>query len=257
MMDAFRGYGVLLGRGYRLMLRQPVWFGIMLVQPMVWLLLYSQLFGGLTQLAGFGTRSYLQFLTPGIAILGAFSHGVWDGGGLVQDIERGAIDRFLATPLHPWAFLVARALQAAIVGIAQAVVIVAVALLFGADLDGGVPGFMAILLAAALVCVAFAACSHALALVFRRQESMVAVGQFVVLPLMFTSVMLTSSAQMPAWMQRVASMNPVNWAVAAARSAMLGAEWASVVVHLAALVALVAVTEALALFALDRYRRSL
>jgi len=257
MIDVVRDHVVLLGRSYRLLRRQPVWLAIMLVQPMVWLLLYSQLFGQLPRLGGFGTNSYLQFLTPGVAILGAFSHGVWEGGGVVQDIERGAIDRFLATPLPPGALLVSRGLQAAITGTGQALVIVAIAIPFGARLSGGLPGLLAILVAAALVCVAFAALSHALALLFRRQETMIAVGQFAVLPLMFTSVMLTSAEQMPAWMQRVASVNPVNWAVDAARSAMLGTDWTSVLVHLGALAALVVTTEAFALLALGRYQRSL
>jgi ABC-2 type transport system permease protein len=255
--DLLRAHVVLLGRSYRLLRRQPIWVAIMLVQPLVWLLLYSQLFGELPRLGGFGTNSYLEFLTPGIAILIAFSHGAWEGGGIVQDIERGAIDRFLATPLPPAALLVSRALHAAIISTLQAFVIVAVAFTFGARLDGGLPGLLAILVAAALVCVAFAAFSHALALLFRRQETMIAFGQFVVLPLMFTSVMLTAAAQMPAWIRRVASANPVNWAVEAARSAMLGTDWSSVIAHLSALGALVVVMEALALLALGRYRRSL
>jgi ABC-2 type transport system permease protein len=257
MTDALRDHVVLLGRSFRLLRRQPIWLAIMLVQPLVWLLLYSQLFGRLPQLGGFGTDSYLQFLAPGIAILSAFSHGAWEGGGVVQDIERGAIDRFLATPLPPGALLASRTVQAAITGTLQALLIVAVALAFGARLDGGLPGLLAILVAAGLVCAAFASFAHALALLLRRQETMVAVGQFAVLPLMFTSVMLTSAAQMPPWMQRVASANPVNWAVEAARSAMLGTDWTSVFVHLGALAALAAVTETLALAALGRYQHSL
>jgi ABC-2 type transport system permease protein len=255
--DLLRDHVVLLGRSYRLLRRQPIWVGIMLVQPLVWLLLYSQLFGKLPRLGGFGTSSYLEFLTPGIAILIAFSHGAWEGGGVVQDIERGAIDRFLATPLPPSALLISRALHAAIASTLQAFVIVAVAIAFGARLHGGFPGLLAILAAAALVCVAFAAFSHALALLFRRQETMIAFGQFVVLPLMFTSVMLTAAAQMPAWIRRVATANPVNWAVEAARSAMLGTDWSSVMVHLGGLAALVVAMEAFALLALARYRRSL
>lgn len=257
MTELVRDHVLLLGRSYRLLRRQPIWLAIMLVQPLVWLLLYSQLFGRLPQLGGFGTDSYLQFLTPGIAVLSAFSHGAWEGGGVVQDIERGAIDRFLATPLPPGALLVSRALQAAITGTLQALVIVTVALPFGARLEGGLPGLLAILAAAALVCLAFAAFTHALALLLRRQETMIAVGQFAVLPLMFTSVMLTSAAQMPPWMQQVAGANPVNWAVQAARSAMLDTGWTSVIVHLGALATLAVAMESFALLALRRYQRSL
>lgn len=257
MIDVMRGHVVLLGRGFRLIRRQPIAIAVMLFQPLVWLLLYSQLFHTLPRLGGFGTNNYLEYLAPGIAVFTAFNHGAWEGGPVVQDIERGAIDRFLATPLPSGALLSSRALQAAIIGTEQALFVIAVAYVFGARLHGGLPGLLAILVAAILVCVAFAAFNHALALTFRRLETMTMVGLLTTFPLMFSSTMFTSAAQMPEWMQRVASVNPVNWAVEAARSAMLGTDWTSVLTHLAALAALVVVTEALALAALSRYQRSL
>lgn len=249
--------GVLLGRSFLLLRRQPVLFPIMIVQPLVWLLLYSQLFSALPRLGGFGTGSYLEFLAPGIAIMTAFGHGAWEGPGLVRDLERGAIDRFLATPLPAEALLISRVLQAAMVGTLQALIVVGVAFALGAGLDGGPVGLLVILVAAALIGAAFAGFSHAMALVFRRQETMIAVGQFAVLPFMFLSATLTTTAQMPAWMQRVAGANPVNWAVEAARSAMIDPEWEGILLRLAALAALAIVTESLALVALGRYRRRL
>lgn len=257
LLRASGTHAVLLGRSFRLLRRQPILIPIMLIQPMVWLLLYSQLFRELPRLGGFGTMSYLEFLAPGVAIMTAFSHGAWEGPGVVQDIERGAIDRFLATPLPPSALLISRTLQAAITGTLQSLVIIIVAVAFGARLTGGLPGLLAILVAAVLVCAAFASFSHALALFFRRQETMIAVGQFAVLPFMFLSATLTSTAQMPTWMQQVAGANPVNWAVLASRSAMQGTDWTSVIIHLGMLAALVVATEALALLALGRYQRSL
>lgn len=257
MIEVLRGHVVLLGRGVRLVGRQPVAIAVMAIQPLVWLLLYSQLFRALPRLGGFGTDDYLQYLAPGIAVFAAFNHGAWEGGGVVQDIERGAIDRFLATPLPGAALLSARTLQAAVIGVTQALFVIVVAFVFGARVDGGVAGVVGILVAAVLVCAAFAAFNHALALVARRLETMTMVGLFTTFPLMFSSTMFTSLSQMPAWMQRVAGVNPVNWAVAAARSAMLGTDWASVIVHLGALGALFGTMEALALLALRRYRDSL
>lgn len=250
MIDVLRGHAVLLGRGFRLIRRQPVAVAVMLIQPLVWLLLYSQLFHTLPRLGGFGTGNYLEYLAPGIAVFTAFNHGAWEGGGVVQDIERGAIDRFLATPLPPGALLSSRALQAAITATEQAAFVMVVALAFGAHLQGGPLALPVILAAAVLVCLAFAAFNHALALLARRQETMLAVGLFTTFPLTLASTMFTSEAQMPAWMRHVAAANPVNWAVQAARGAMLGTGWTSVTVHLAALAALAATTEALALLAL-------
>jgi ABC-2 type transport system permease protein len=257
MIGLARGHVVLLGRSFALLRRQPVAIAVMLVQPLVWLLLYSQLFQTLPRLGGFGTDSYLEYLAPGIAVFAAFNHGAWEGGGVVQDIERGAIDRFLATPLPPGALLSTRTLQAALIGSGQALFVIIVSVAFGARLQGGLPGLVAILAAAVLVCVAFASFNHGLALLVRRMETMTMVGLFATFPLMFTSTMFTSAAQMPLWMQQVASANPVNWAVEAARSAMLGTNWASVIGHLSALTALVIAMATLARHALTRYQRSL
>ena len=52
-------------RSMRNLMRQPIWIVMMLVQPMFWLLLYSQLFRRITDLPGFGTTSYIDYLTPG------------------------------------------------------------------------------------------------------------------------------------------------------------------------------------------------
>jgi len=68
---------VLLWRVMRNLSRQPIWIVFMLVQPMFWLLLYSQLFRRITDLHGFGTTSYVDYLTPGIAIMTAFFSGSW------------------------------------------------------------------------------------------------------------------------------------------------------------------------------------
>ena len=73
----------------------------MLVQPMFWLLLYSQLFRRITELPGFGTTSYIDYLTPGVAIMTAFFSGSWAGMGMIEDLDRGVLERFLATPAQP------------------------------------------------------------------------------------------------------------------------------------------------------------
>lgn len=250
--------GVLLGRRYRLMLRQPIWIAVMLVQPMVWLLLYSQLFSKLPRLGGFGTASYIEYLTPGIAILTAFSHGTWEGTTTIQELESGAFERFLATPIASSSLIVSQVLQAALTGFGQALVILGVGLALGARVHAGLAGWLAIMAAAALTGASFAGFSHALALLLRRQESVIAVGQFAVLPLMFVSVTLTSEQLMPHWMRRLAAVNPVNWAVRAARGAMLpDADWFRVAEYLGLLTLLALLTLSLALAALRRFERSL
>ena len=110
----------LFARLIRNLLRQPIWIALMLIQPMFWLLLYSQLFRRITELPGFGTTSYVDYLTPGIAIMTAFFSGTWSGMGTIEDLDRSVIERFLATPVRRSAIVFARLLQSAVVATIQA-----------------------------------------------------------------------------------------------------------------------------------------
>ena len=58
-------------RALRTLSRQPMYLAFNLVQPMVWLLLFGQLFTRLADLPGFGSNSYLEYLTPGVVVMTA------------------------------------------------------------------------------------------------------------------------------------------------------------------------------------------
>ena len=72
----------------RNLIRQPIWIALMHIQPMFWLLLYSQLFRRVIELPGFETDSYIDFLTPGLAVMTAFFSGTWSGMGTIEDLDR-------------------------------------------------------------------------------------------------------------------------------------------------------------------------
>jgi ABC-2 type transport system permease protein len=251
------GTAVLLGRQYRLLARQPVWIAIMLAQPAVWLVLYSQLFRALPGLRA-GTASYVEFLMPGVAIMSAFSHGSWEGAQTMRELEQGVFTRFLTTPLNAAALVLVRVGQAALTGLLQALAIVLLSLPLGARIHGGPAGWAAILLAAALVAACFAGIADTIALLVRREETVIALAQLAVLPLTFLSATLISERLMPHWMRVLASVNPVNWAVRAARAATLPhTDWTFVAGQLTLLAGAAGVTLAATLGALQRYRSSL
>ena len=54
-------------RQARNLMREPIWIVLLLIQPMIWLLLYGQLFKRIDAPARrrFGTTSYIEFLAPG------------------------------------------------------------------------------------------------------------------------------------------------------------------------------------------------
>ena len=245
-------------RHVRNLVRQPVWIFIILVQPFFWLVLYSQLFRRITDLPGFGTDSYIQYLAPGIVVMTAFFTGTWNGMSMVNDLDRGVIERFLATPAARSSLVLGHVAQSSLNAVIQAVIILGIAFLMGARVATGVTGWLMIALAGALVAACFSGLSNGIALFARREETMIAVSNFVGLPLLFISSTMIARDLMPGWMQWAARFNPVEWGVVSAREvAVEGTDWTRVLVYLALLVGITTATAAFATWAFRAYRRTL
>ena len=250
----------MVGRQARNLMREPIWIVLLLVQPMIWLLLYGQLFKRVTNLpgGGFGTTSYIEFLAPAIVIMNAFFGATWSGMAMVSDLDRDVIPRFLATPVSRVSLVVSQIVRSALTALIQGIVILLVSLTLGVRVHAGVLGWVVVLLAAMLMNSAFAGISQGLALVTRKEATMIAIANFIGLPLFFLSSTLISFRQMPHWMQELGKFNPVNWGVVAAREVVLpGADWGSVGLHLALLAGLTVVTAAFATWTFRLYQRQL
>ncbi len=237
--------------------RMPVFLLISIVQPILWLLLFGQLFRSVTAIPGFESGSYVQFLAPGVTIMTAIFSSAYAGMSLLGDVERGVLDRMLSTPVARGSLIVGRLLYAAVQVVLQALVILAVAFALGARPRGGLPGVLVLLLAASLLSAAFAGFSSALALLTRRQEIIIAASNFTVTPMIFSSSMLMSHGLMPGWLETVARFNPVEWAVIAARNGYEGRAAGETALFLLLLAGFALACGALATRAFGRYRRSM
>ena len=245
-------------RVMRNLARQPIWVVFFIIQPLFWLLLYSQLFRRVVELPGFRTNSYIDFIAPGIAIMTAFFSGTWAGMGLIEDLDRGVVERFLATPARRSAIVLSRTMQSAVTATLQAFIILIVALALGAT-NGGVLGWIVILVAAFLVAAGFAAMSNAIALLTRQEATMIAIANFIGLPLLFFSSVLIASSLIPHWMRTLSLGNPLEWSVRAARELVLlgSTDWGEIGLYLALLVAFAASMSAFATWSFRAYQRTL
>jgi ABC-2 type transport system permease protein len=239
-------------------MRQPIWIAVMLVQPAVWLVLFGQLFQRVVEIPGFGADSYIQFLAPGIVVMMALFSAAWSGMAIIEDIDRGVLPRLLATPISRAAIIAARVLYSALGVVVQSVIIIAGSYVLGARIENGVAGALALVAAAALLAAAFSGLSNGVALLTRKDETLIAVVNFISLPLNFLSSVLMAPQLMPPWMQAAAAVNPVNWAAIAARAAAdPSPNWPLVLTHLALLAALTAICITFATWAFRAYQRSL
>jgi ABC-2 type transport system permease protein len=168
------------------------------------------------------------------------------------------IPRFLATPVSRVSLVVSQIVRSALTALIQGIVILVVALGLGVRVHAGVIGWGVVLLAAMLMNSAFAGISQGLALLTRKEATMIAIANFIGLPLFFLSSTLIAFRQMPGWMQQLGKFNPVNWGVVASRGVVLPAtDWNSVGVHLGLLAGLTIATAAFATWTFRVYQRQL
>ena len=245
-------------RYIRAFVRQPAWVAIALVQPIIWLLLFGQLFKSVVEIPGFQGGSYIAFLMPGVAVMTAVMSAGWNGMGFIEDMHRGVLDRVLVTPLWRGALNAGSLLYAIITIALQVLVIIGIGLAAGASFENGVVGVATLLLVSCLLGGSIAALSNGLALVAKERETLIGAVTFVTLPITFLSTTFMQASLVPDWVHSIARFNPVNWAVEAGRSgATEHTDWSLVGSRIALLSALLVASWALATRAFRAYQRSI
>jgi ABC-2 type transport system permease protein len=252
---------LLTWRSIHALIRQPIFAVITLVQPILWLLLFGQLFKSVIRLPGFEVQavhgSYLEFITPGVIAMTALFSAAWAGTVYIEDMNRGVMDRLLASPVRRGAMMNGTLVYQSVVSVLQATVIFGIAYVAGARFGGGLTGIALTALATALLTTVFAAMSNAVALLARQQEALIGISQMISLPLMFLSSAVMATQLAPSWIQHVARYNPLDWAVVVSREALSASPtWSAIWPRLGALAALAAVMGWLATRAFQTYQRS-
>jgi ABC-2 type transport system permease protein len=252
-----RDTGWMVVRQARNLMREPIWIALLLIQPMIWLLLYGQLFSRVPALRG-GASTYVEFLLPGIVVMNAFFGGTWAGMSMIADLDRNVVSRFLATPVSRLSIVLSQVIRAGLTAAIQALVILVVGLALGVRVHAGVGGWVVVLVMGALVAMVFAGVSNAIALLVRNEATMIAAANFVGLPLVFLSATLIQKSVMPDWMSSLSRFNPVNWGVEATRDVVVvGGRWSDVGIYTLLLLGLTAVTSFFATWTFRMYQRSL
>ena len=212
-------------RHLRTQLRMRVFIVINLIQPIIWLVLFTQVFQSLSSsfagLPGVGEISYLQFFAPGVVVMTVLFGSAWAGMGMLYDIDMGILSKMLATPVTRVSIIASRVVASMAILVVQALIIFTIAVIMGVDIVTGVPGVLLSIVLICLLGLGFAAFSNGLALLFRRPEPMMGVINFIALPTVFLSSTMMPSQLLPGWLDTVRHFNPVDYAVVGVRGLVL------------------------------------
>jgi ABC-2 type transport system permease protein len=230
----------LTGRKLRALIRQPVVLAMGVIQPVIWLFLFGEMFHKIIDIPGFGFQgSYLAYLIPGIVAMNAMSGNMWAGMAMIEEIDRGTLNRFLVTPASRLAIMNASVAEQAVSTTIQTLIIVGLGYAGGAHYPGGALGIVILIVASIEVGVLWGALSNMTGMMLRAREAIIGVYTFFMLPLMFLSSAFIQPTFLPGWMQAIASRNPLNWEVQIGRSALSAApDWSAIAIRCAGLLAL-------------------
>ncbi len=229
-------------RDLRARIRMPVFVFMSLFQPILWLVLFTQIFkslGGMPGIGGAGVgSSYLQFFAPGVLVMTVLFGSAFAGFGMLWDKDMGILSKMLATPVTRASIVAGRVIATVIVLLIQALIILIISTIMGVHIATGVPGALFALLLLFLLGLGFAAFSNGLALLLKRQENVMAVTNLLTMPLMFLSSMLMPGALLPGWLNAVRHCNPVDYAVVGVRDLITqGYVWSDLWLSLVVLLA--------------------
>ena len=212
--------------------RNPFVLVVSLVQPIIFLVLFTEVFGNVAGAAvnrGIPGINYETYLVPAIAIQVALAAAVTSGVGLVNDIENGMFEKVLVSPMNRTAVFVGKTAAEVFRIAVQVLIILGLGVLLGADIKTGVVGAAGIVAVGILFSLWFVAFSNAVAVVTKDQESTIISANLLQFPLLFLSSAFLPLDALPGWVQTFARINPVTYGVDAARSLMLDRDVMTVV----------------------------
>jgi ABC-2 type transport system permease protein len=248
----------LTGRKLHALVRQPMMLVMGVAQPAIWLFLFGGLFQKVIDIPGFAYHgSYLAYLIPGIVAMNAMSSNMWAGMAMIEEIDRGTLNRFLVTPASRLAIMNAAVVEQAVSTTVQTLIIVVLGYAGGARYPGGALGIVVLIVASILVGVLWGGLSNMTGMLLRSREAIIGVYTFFMLPLMFLSSAFIQPAFMPGWMQAVASRNPLNWEVQIGRDALAaGTDWSAVAVRSGGLLVLALLAVAISVTTFRSYAKN-
>ena len=213
---------VVTRRNLRHFIRQPQLLLFSTVQPIMFVLLFTYVFGGAIEGSLPQGVSYIDFLLPGIFVQSVAFRATQTAVGLAEDLERGVIDRFRSMPMARSAVLAGRTLADLVRNVLIIALMIVVGYAIGFRFSGGLLDALAAIAIVAAFGLALSWIFAFVAITVRGAEAAQSAGFVAIFPLVFASSVFVPVDTMPSWLQAFAEISPVTLTADAARGFVLG-----------------------------------
>ena len=211
-------------RNLRHFTRQPQLLLFSTIQPIMFVVLFSYVFGGAVGRALPAGVDYKEFLLPGIFIQSVAFRATQTAIGLAEDLQRGVIDRFRSMPMARSAVVAGRTIADLVRNVFVITLMAAVGYVIGFRFQEGAAEAVASILVVAMFSFALSWIFVFVGLTARVPEAAQSAGFIAIFPLVFASSIFVPLETMPSWLEGFAAISPVTATANAARGLAIGGE---------------------------------
>lgn len=192
---------------------------ITILQPMLWLVLYSAVAGQSMQ--GLGIENYTAFIFPGLVVLVCFSS--CSSGGIMNYLMKtdGSFYRVLIAPIQRSSIVLGQILEAVLCTFLEVIIMFLVSLLFSVKIASGIAGIVFIIIIIFLSAFFMAGLAYAISLILPNEVVYETAMNAIVLPVFFLSTALFPANTLTGGLGIAVNFNPFTHIINALRALIL------------------------------------
>jgi len=197
--------------------QNPVTLVMTLVQPLIWLVIFSTLFTGSSN----GDVGYTAFILPGILVMTVLSGAGISGIATYSNKENGSFYRMIISPIKRGSIVLGHIFDAAVLCLIESTVLSIIAFLMSVRIGTGIFGLLLAVLLLFVVIFFVAGISYAMSMVIPDENAFIAMINTLTLPLFFLSTALLTKDQAPGIFKVLISINPFTYAIDSFRNLII------------------------------------
>lgn len=192
----------------------------LLVQPIMFMLLFRYVFGGAINI---DNSTYVNFLVAGILVQMAAFGALTTSLSVANDMQKGIMDRLKSLPISSWTVLMGHVTADLVRNLISSAILIGVALLVGFRPNASVTDWLLITAIVLLFTFAISWVSAILGLIAKTVEAVQWMGFFIIFPLTFASAAFVPTETMAKGIKLFAENQPVTHVIESIRALMIGA----------------------------------
>lgn len=193
---------------------------VTILQPILWLLLYTQVAKQIMLQSGI--ENYVNYVFAGLIFLVSF--GACSSGGIMNYLMKndGSFYRVIKSPIRKSAVILGQVLESILCSFLEIAIMFFIGLIIGLDFQFSLYGFLLVLFIIILVNFSIATFAYFMSLVIPNEIMYETAMNAIILPIFFLSSALFPTQGTQGLLRSIIQVNPFTYAIDAIRSILLG-----------------------------------